>query len=59
MKMKGWVELMCMSSNPKTRAHGQAVKRRLEEEYRMDIERLKQSPGWRRWSGERVSEGKG
>ena len=58
MKMAGCIELMCRSSNPKTRAHGLGVKARLEEEYRRDVERWKRSPGYRLGGG-RVVEAKG
>lgn len=46
MKLAGWINLMCRSSNPITRAHGMAVKERLEAEYRRDWELLMQSPAY-------------
>ena len=47
MRLAGWINLMCRSSNEKTRAHGFAVKERLEAEYRRDWELLMQSPAYR------------
>ena len=47
MRTPGWVSLMCSSSNPKTKAAGEAIKERLRKEDERDLTLLRNSPAYK------------
>ncbi len=49
--MKGWIVNMIWSSNPEVRKRGKALADKLRSEHQADLERLWESPGWKKNPG--------